>query len=72
MYFLDLIGHVTRFVNLTIVVGTINTSLFLLWQVSIEWPVLPQLVQVNVDLTTITNTTNLTTTLVFSVVKKTL
>jgi predicted membrane protein len=38
------------FIDLTIAFGTTNTSIFLLRQVSTKWLILPQLVQVNVDL----------------------
>ncbi len=62
----------TSFVDVTITIRTIGTSLLLLWQVSIEWLVLPQLVQVNVDITIIVDTIGLTTALAFGVVSRTL
>ncbi len=58
------------FVDLTITIGTTGTSLFLLWYVSTEWLVLPQLVQVNVDLIITVGITYLTTTLTCGVVSK--
>ncbi len=56
-------------IDLTITIGTTNTSLFLLRQVSTKWLILPQLVQVNVDLIVTVGTTSLTLALIFGVVK---
>jgi len=57
------------FIDLTIAIGTTNTSLFLLRQVSTKWLILPQLVQVNVDLVVTVGTTSLTLALTFNVVE---
>jgi hypothetical protein len=56
-------------IDLTIAVGTTNTSLFLLRHVSTKWLILPQFVQVNVDLVVTVGTTSLTLALTFGVVK---
>jgi hypothetical protein len=45
---------------------------FQLWQVSIGWPILPQLVHVNVDLYVTIGITSLTTALAYGVVSRTL
>jgi hypothetical protein len=56
-------------IDLAITIGTTNTSLFLLRQVSTKWLILPQLVQVNVDLVVTIGITSLTLALTFGVVK---
>lgn len=60
------------FVDLIMVVGTIGTSFFLLWQMSNVWPILPQLVHVNDDLVVTTGTTSLNTMLACGVVSRAL
>ncbi len=57
-------------IDLIVSLGTISTYLFLLWQVSTKWPVLPQLVQVNVDLIVTLSTTCLITALASHVVSR--
>ncbi len=60
------------FVDSTIIVGTISTSLFLLWHVSIKWSILPQLVHVRANLAITTNTVGLIIILAYGVVNRTL
>ncbi len=61
-----------NFVYLTITIGTTGTSFFLLWHVSTKWLILPQLIQVHVDLIVIACTIGFTPTLTFGVVNITL
>ncbi len=59
----------TSFVDLIVVIHTTSTSFFQIYQVSRLWPILPQLIQVDVDLTQVTtSTTGLVTILTFGVV----
>ncbi len=56
----------TNYVNLNVAIGIISTSFFSI-MISIKiWLVLPQLIQVNVDLTITTITTNFITPLISS------
>jgi hypothetical protein len=64
--------HVVCFIRSTITIGTTSTFFFQLWQVSIGWPILPQLVHVNVDLDVTIGITSLTTALAYDVVSITL
>jgi hypothetical protein len=52
-------------------VGTTQTSFFCLWHISRIWPILPQLVHVDVDFV-VTCVTGLTIVLTSNVVSKTL